>query len=173
MKRCLVHFVLAILMCFPILGCRSSNTALSEADKDAIRKNTAKVVAISNANPTDADTYVKADYTEDAVILPPNEPAVQGWEPIKAYILKEIPTTHFEVNITEIDGRGDLAYVQGTYWLTYLAPDGSGPAKDIGKYIEIWRKQSTGDWKVIRDIWNSDQSTAAVFPTAPAKPASK
>ena len=171
MKRYLAYSVFVLFMCFPILGCRSSvPTGLSEADKAAIRKNTEAVVAISNAAPNDYDAYVRADYTEDAIVLPPNMPAVQGWEAIKDYIAKQSQSLHFEVNILEIDGRGDLAYVRGTYSFTYKAPDGSGPATDIGKYIEIWRKQSDGSWKVIRDIFSSDQSNAGGFPSAPAKP---
>jgi len=170
-KRCLAYFVFVVLVSSPILGCRSSVPAgLSDADKAAIRKNTEAVVAISNAPTKDWDAYVRTDYTEDAVVLPPNAPAVQGWEAIKAYILKESLSSDFEVSIIDLEGRGDLAYVRGTYSMTFDAPDGSGPTKDTGKYIEIWQKQSDGSWKVIRDIFTSDQATAGPFPTAPAKP---
>ena len=171
MKHYLAYFVFVVLVCSPILGCRSSvPTGLSDADKAAIRKNTEAVVAIANATPKDWDAYVRTDYTADAVVLPPNAPAVQGWEAIKAYILQESPSSHFEVSIIDIEGRGDLAYVRGTYSMTFEAPNGLGPTKDSGKYIEIWRKQSDGSWKVIRDIFNSDQSTTGPFPSAPAKP---
>ncbi len=170
MKRCLACFLLAVLVCFPILGCRSSApTGLSDADKAAIRKNTDAVVAIANANPKDWDAYVRTDYTEDAVVLPPNAPAIQGWDAIKAYIVAENTSLHFEVSMIEIEGQGNLAYVRGTYSMTFVPPGGSGTAKDTGKYIEIWRKQSDGAWKVIRDIFNSDQSAEGPFPTAPAK----
>jgi ketosteroid isomerase-like protein len=146
---------------------------LSDEDKAAIRKNTDAVVAIANANPKDWDAYVRTDYVADAVVMPPNMPAVQGWDAIKAYIVAENTSLHFEVKMLEIEGRGDLAFVRGTYSMTFVAPNGSGPTQDTGKYIEIWRKQPDGSWKVIRDIFNSDQSTAGPFPTAPAQPANK
>jgi len=55
----------------------------------------------------------------------------------------------------EVAKAGDLAYVSGTY--EQLMTDASGnPAKDRGKYVEIFKKQTDGTWKVIVDIWNSD-----------------
>jgi len=40
--------------------------------------------------------------------------------------------------------------------------DASGkPGKDRGKYLEIFRKQTDGTWKCIRDIWNSDLPASA------------
>jgi ketosteroid isomerase-like protein len=174
MKHYLAYSLLAILMCFVILGCRSSvPTGLSDADKAAIRKRTGAVVAISNAPTKDWDAYVRADYTEDAVVLPPNTPAIQGWDAIKAYILTEGTVLDFKVEMIEIEGRGDLAYVRGTYSMTVVTPDASGPTKGTGKYIEIWRKQADGSWKVIRDIFNSDLPTPAPPAPAPAKPPKK
>ena len=42
--------------------------------------------------------------------------------------------------------------------------DASGkPMKDHGKYVEIFKKQADGTWKVVADIWNSD------LPVAPAE----
>jgi len=35
------------------------------------------------------------------------------------------------------------------------------PAKENGKYVEIFKKQTDGSWKVIVDIWNSDLPAAA------------
>ena len=35
-------------------------------------------------------------------------------------------------------------------------PGVEGPIPDHGKYIEIWRRQSDGSWKVALDIFNSD-----------------
>jgi len=37
-----------------------------------------------------------------------------------------------------------------------MTPEGSDPIDDTGKYLEIWKKQADGGWKVVRDIFNSD-----------------
>lgn len=171
MKGYLASSLLAVLISSTILGCRSSApTGLSDADKAAIRKNTEKVVSISNAPTKDWDAYVRADYTEDAIVMPPDTPAVQGWDAIKSYILTEGTVLDFKIQMLEIEGEGDLAYVRGTYAMTVMLPGASGPTKGTGKYIEIWRKQPDGSWKVIRDIFNSDMPTPAPPAQTPARP---
>ena len=30
------------------------------------------------------------------------------------------------------------------------------PVTDRGKYVEAWKKQADGAWKVVEDIYNSD-----------------
>ena len=170
MKCCRAYSLLAVLMPFAILGCGSSApTGLTDADREAIRKRADAVVSIANASTKDWDAYVRTDYTEDAVVLPPNSPALQGWDAIKSYILTEGTVSDFRVEMLEIEGRGDLAYVRGTYSMTVTRPGASGPIKDTGKYIEIWRKQSDASWKVIRDIFSSDLPTHGTVDMAPAK----
>jgi ketosteroid isomerase-like protein len=60
----------------------------------------------------------------------------------------------------EVAKAGDLAYVSGTYEETMTDASGK-PGKDRGKYLEIFRKQTDGTWKCIRDIWNSDLPASA------------
>jgi len=60
----------------------------------------------------------------------------------------------------EVAKSGDLACVSGTYDETMT--DASGKSlKDHGKYVEVWKKQADGTWKVVADIWNSDLPVAA------------
>jgi len=172
MKRYQVYPLVAVLMSLAILSCQSPvPTGLSDADKAAIRKGTDTVVAIANASPKDWDAYVRADYTEDAVVLPPDTPPVQGWAAIKSYIVKEGEISSFKIEMLEIEGRGDLAYVRGTYSMTVTVPGATGPTQGTGKYIEIWRKHADGSWKVIRDIFNSDLPTPCE--PAPSNPRKK
>lgn len=170
MKRYLACFLLIGLMSITILGCQSSkSTGFSDADKAAIRKVTDEVVSISNAATKDWAAYVKTDYAEDAVIFPPNTAAVQGWDAIQSFVTAMPASSDFKVDVLEIEGWSDLAYVRGTYSMTYTLPGDSGPTKESGKYIEVWRRQPDGSWKVIRDIWNSDLPMPAPPASAPAK----
>lgn len=95
-------------------------------------------------------------YTEDAVIMPPNHPALRGRDEILAFMQAFPKVTKAEFHVDEVDGRGDLAYVTGRYSLTLEAADAPGPVEDVGKFIEIRRRQADGSWKVSRDIFNSD-----------------
>jgi hypothetical protein len=56
-------------------------------------------------------------------------------------------------------GRGE-PYVRGVYTMKINVPNMPVPASDQGKYIEIWKKQADGTWKIVRDIYNSDVSAA-------------
>ena len=67
--------------------------------------------------------------------------------------------SEFSLTPIEIDGRGDLAYVRGTYAMTIVGTDGHEVGKDHGKYVEIRRRQPDGKWLIVVDMYNSDVPT--------------
>jgi ketosteroid isomerase-like protein len=95
-------------------------------------------------------------YTETASFLPPHEKALAGRAPIEAWMKGLPPVKEFKLDPVEIDGRGDLAFVKGTFTLTLLPPGAPGPITDVGKYVEIRRRQADGSWLIAVDIFNSD-----------------
>jgi uncharacterized protein (TIGR02246 family) len=97
-----------------------------------------------------------AIYTDDAVLNPPNEPAVKGRAAIQAWAEKFPPMTDFTLSNVQMEGCGDLAYVLGSYTMTITPPGAAGPVKDSGKYVEIRRRQPDGKWLIAVDIFNSD-----------------
>jgi len=109
-------------------------------------------------------------YTDDAMVMAPNEAAVQGKAAIQAWMEAPPPISNFQMQSLEIEGRGDLAYDRGTYSVT-VTPAGAAPIEVHGKYLTILRKQADGSWKVQRDIWNSDLPLPV--PETPAAPAKK
>lgn len=97
-------------------------------------------------------------YAEDAVVMPPNHPALRGKEQVRAFMRSFPRVTRAEFHVDEVDGYGDVAYVIGRYAMT-LEPEGAPePVDDEGKYIEIRRRQPDGGWLMSRDIFNSDRS---------------
>jgi ketosteroid isomerase-like protein len=63
----------------------------------------------------------------------------------------------FALSVTELQVAGDRAFESGAYTIT-LTPDAEGQAiQDVGKYITVYQRLSSGGWAVARDIWNSDQ----------------
>jgi uncharacterized protein (TIGR02246 family) len=102
-------------------------------------------------NTHDADALASL-YTEDAVLLPPNEPAVFGRDAIRA-TNKELLAEKglgMELEDLEVNIVGDLGYKAGRYRM--YSKDGG--LLDRGKYIEIWKK-TNGTWLIHRDMWNS------------------
>ena len=95
-------------------------------------------------------------YTDDAVLMPENEPAVQGRTQLKAWFDTFPKVTRFTLDNQEIDGRDDLAFVRGTFSMTIEPEDAPGPVDTVGKFLEIRRKQPDGSWPMAVDIFNHD-----------------
>ena len=65
--------------------------------------------------------------------------------------------TDFKLRNTKVEGRDDLAYVQGTYTMTVAPPGVSEPVQVSGYYLEIRRKQPDGRWLLAVHMLNSHQ----------------
>jgi uncharacterized protein (TIGR02246 family) len=161
MKNPILVVSLVLLLCFA-LGCekqaeevagQGGERALSNEDVAAIKASTeAYVQAVTSKD----WTALAALYTEDAALMPPNQPMVQGREAILAWAEAVPPMTEFSITPVEIDGCGDLAYVRGTGAWT-ITPEGAPePIQETAKYVEIRRKQKDGSWLIAVDIFNSD-----------------
>ena len=97
-------------------------------------------------------------YTEDAVLMPPHHPAVRGRAAIQSWLGGFPRVSRFTLKNEEIDGRGDIAYVRGSFVMT-IHPEGApGPIEDAGKYLEIRKRQPDGSWLLAADIFNSDNA---------------
>ena len=118
-----------------------------------------------DAGAKDVDKTVSY-YAEGAIVMPPNASAATRKESIRS-AWKEMLTSpgaaiSWKTTKVEVAKAGDLAYVSGTYEATMNDASGK-PVKEQGKYVEIFKKQADGTWKVVADIWNSD------LPAAPAE----
>ncbi len=91
-------------------------------------------------------------YAEDAVLLPPNAPAVFGRDAIRASFADVFAANSLKVEIEALETviEGNLAYVAGRYRMW----TGEGQLVDRGKYLEIWRVRD-GKWLIHRDMHNS------------------
>ena len=63
----------------------------------------------------------------------------------------------------QVGKSGEMAWVSGTYELTMNDASGK-PINDRGKYLEVWEKQTDGNWKCAADMWNSDLAASAPAP---------
>ncbi len=80
--------VLAVLA-GSVAACAGGAASLSDADIAAIEEGSAAFVAAANA---DDWGRIAALYTEDAVMMPPNGPAVQGLAAIEAFLRRTRPS---------------------------------------------------------------------------------
>ena len=116
-------------------------------DEQAIRALEAQWVKAVAAKDTE---WIANLYAPDGRLMPPNSPASQGREAIRAAWSGMMATPGFVLTFapTEIHVAkgGDVAYDIGT---------SEGANNDQGKYVVVWKKLD-GEWKVAADIFNSD-----------------
>jgi ketosteroid isomerase-like protein len=152
--RLYLSSAVAGFVCLTIVACQTGG--LSEQDQAAIRKLDDYYVKNATAEKPDWNAAVDLCYAEDAKVLPPNMPPLEGRQAIKAMYAQLQPSfKEFRFDILSLEGRGDLAVEYGAYTAA-AAPSGpSAPFTDRGKYVAVWKKQDDGTWKMIRDIYNS------------------
>ena len=151
-------FLVALLV-FATGGC--APTADVEADEAAIRETAVEWENAANAK--DVERLVDL-YADDASLFPPNAPLVTGKEAIGTVWSELIESPGFATSLqttkVEISRAGNLAYMVGTYEDTMNDPEGN-PVTDRGKWVVALKKQPDGAWKMVADIWNSDQPAAS------------
>ena len=101
-------------------------------------------------------------YADGALVMPPNAPAATTKDAIQKIWKDTLTNAGFsgswKATKVEVAKSGDLANVSGTWEFTLNDAKGR-PATDRGKFLEVWKKQTSGTWKCAIDIWNSDLKT--------------
>lgn len=143
-----------------VLGCGQARP-VSEEDKAALRAGADSFEVLVRAG---NDTGVAQLYTENAVLMPPNEGIVEGRAAIRAYFEKQPPEMELELTPVDLDGRGDLAYVRGTYVVSVPGTGGEPTIVDRGKYLEVQRRAGGNEWRIAVDMFNSDMPAPAPPP---------
>ena len=132
------------------------------ADEAAIRTLDEQWSATAAKNDLDGTVSY---YSADAVLLPPNAPIAKDQKSIReswAGLLGPNTAVSWKVSKVEVANSGDMGYLYGTYQLSIRDPKGGPAFNDTGKILEIWKKQSDGQWKCAVDTFNSDLPVPAV-----------
>ncbi len=126
-------------------------------DRTQIAEIERRIMAAFAAGDADA---VAAQYTEDALLLPPGSPPLGGRaviaETYRATFADFTVQLRNEVEETEI--AGDWAWVRGRFDHTTTAKADGTATKGSGKYLAIARRDSDGVWRFHRDAFNSDEA---------------
>jgi ketosteroid isomerase-like protein len=97
----------------------------------------------------------KAYLADDAKLLPAAGEPIEGIQTIYE-ILKpgyEDILFKWEPEEAEVAASGDLGYTWGDYSMT-IPSEGDMPYELGGKYVNVWRKNDRGEWRVIMNIGN-------------------
>ncbi len=148
--------LLVACVCGALTVASSAFAQDTRSDEAALRK--ADIAWANSAQTKSVDIWV-ANYSDDAVVLSPNQPAAAGSEAIRNSIsgllgLPGLQLTWQPIKV-EVSRSGDMGYIRGAYQLSFDGGNGTR-ISDHGKYIEIWKKQADGRWKCTIDMFNSD-----------------
>lgn len=166
MKKLLFVIPLAFLLCFNF-SCRQGEEVAEEVVVDI----SADIEANKNLSSDEYDEAYNAgdidrllsNYADDAVRIPPNEPALIGKDVIRANYKLSFDqfTGENDSVVVDVKVSGDLAFVRGT-WTEISTPKAGGESLNLnGSWVAINQKQPDGSWKTICEIWSKEQ---LIFP---------
>lgn len=96
-------------------------------------------------------------YAADALVLRSNLPPIRGAMAVREFFHASLEAGLGEVAVEpmRVDVSGDLAHEVGRY--SALVPGISGKRREErGKYLWVFAKQASGDWKLVSECWSSD-----------------
>jgi uncharacterized protein (TIGR02246 family) len=96
-------------------------------------------------------------YAPDAVVLRSNLPPIRGAAAVREFFYSALEAGLGEVAVDplRVDVLGDLAHEVGRY--SALVPGATGKRREErGKYLWVFAKQASGDWKLVSECWSSD-----------------
>jgi ketosteroid isomerase-like protein len=152
------------LLTLAALGaCQSAPKPLTDADKAMARSMDSAYTAAIAANDT---AKMFAHFAPDVIIQGPEMPEIKGLDQIRAAMNGMGGKYTLQLTQETADGMGDFMYTTGRYHYVGMATAaGPAPTED-GKYLEVFRRGSDGNWKLVAQSWNANP---APQPPAPAK----
>ena len=96
-------------------------------------------------------------YAPDALVLRSNLPPIRGAMAVREFFFASLEAGLGEVSVEpmRVEVSGDIAHEVGRY--SALVPGTAGKRREErGKYLWVFAKQSSGDWKLVSECWSSD-----------------
>jgi uncharacterized protein (TIGR02246 family) len=118
---------------------------------------------VAALNAGDAQAWA-AQFTDDAVQMPPNAPGNVGRLKIASWSQAFLDQfrVHFALAVDEVRVLGEWAFERGSYSIRLTSKAGGPPMQDIGKYLTIYQRTPGDTWRMSRDIWNSNNPPPAM-----------
>ena len=100
-------------------------------------------------------------WADDAIVLEPNQPALQGKQAIRNMVASSFKIPKFAISWEPerawVSGDGNTGYLIEHNRVTMA--DSTGAVKtSYGKAVTIWKKDASGNWKCAVDTWNENPS---------------
>lgn len=142
-------------------GCGGKRVDL-DAERATIRQRDLDWSAAASEG-RDVDRIVSF-WSDDAIVLPPGEPAVSGKPAIRDFVARKLQEPGYRVSWEpiQISLSTDASMAYMFEKRQTIVNDSSGVSRTTpGKGLSVWRKDADGAWRCVATAWNVD-------PTPPA-----
>jgi ketosteroid isomerase-like protein len=150
------HHLLLTIVAFSLTNC-SQHYFDAGTEGEKLLKRDAEWADLATAG-KDVEKVVSY-WSDDAVLIFPGQPVLQGKAAIRAYVANSFHTPGFKIHwVSEkpvFSPDGKLAYMQGKDELTLPGPNGSPMTLHL-RGISIWRLDPDGQWRSVVDISNEE-----------------
>ena len=141
------------------LACSSPTPEPPRDQPDAARASVDRAAsALLGALRSDAPDSLLALMADDVIIMPPNEPVLRGKPAVRAWyeqFVRQMRTRSLDITNRELFVAGDYATEVAEFVWTLVPIAGGAPIVDRGSYVQLWHRQSDGQWVFSREVWNS------------------
>ena len=106
-------------------------------------------------------------WADDAIVLEPDQPAYIGKAAIRQMVQTSMKIPKFSITWAPESGviskSGDIGYLVEHNRVTFADSTGKVHTQ-FGKAVTVWRKDATGAWKCVVDIWNGGPTENVLAP---------
>jgi ketosteroid isomerase-like protein len=156
---CRFSIVAAVLA---LSACAAKPTFDATAESAKLQRRDAEWADLATAG-KNVDSIVSY-WTDDAVVIEPGQPVVEGKAAIRNYVAESYKTPGFKIHwVSEkptFSPDGKLAYMRGTDEMTVPGPKGAPMTLHLRGY-SIWRMEPDCQWRCVVDIANEAPAPAA------------
>ena len=111
----------------------------------------------------DGDSATLASLTTpEHIMIAPGRPPIVGTEANDAANARAAQMFKIEETWQPVETfvSGDLAYQRGTFTVAATPKAGGTTRNTRGTFLRIYKRQADGSWRMVRDMFNSDQPSA-------------
>jgi len=156
----LSHYLLLVIFGLAVGDCSPRNLDSATEGQKLLRRD-AEWAYLANAG-KDVDKIVSY-WSDDAILIFPGQPLLEGKAAIRAYVEASLKTPGFKIHwVSEkpvFSPDGKLAYMRGTDELTASGPNGTPITLHL-RGISVWRMDPDGQWRCVVDISNEEPPAA-------------
>jgi ketosteroid isomerase-like protein len=154
----LLHYLLLVVFGLAVVGCSPRNFD-SAAEGQKLLRRDAEWADLATAG-KDIEKIVSY-WSDDAVVIFPGQPVLEGKAAIRAYVAASLNTPGFKIHWVSqkpvFSSDGKFAYMRGTDELTLPGPNGTQMTLHL-RGISVWKIDSDGEWRCVVDISNEQPS---------------